>query len=197
MAPILYSAEIYQGKLDSDNKDLNQGPNAVVRNIDLVLDGLPKRRLIITDRFYSSVLLSSILLQRGLYHVGTIQTNRRGYCKAIPYKQAKRPKSMPRGLYRIAQSKVEPSMVAVSWMDNRPVHFIATGCSTARTTLPRRQGADIVQVPAPQLIKDYQNGMGGADTHDQLRLQRYSIQGTMKMKNTITRFSSVWLICRL
>ncbi|ETN23372.1 hypothetical protein PPTG_21004 [Phytophthora nicotianae INRA-310] len=24
--------------------------------------------------------------------------------------------------------------------------------------------------------------MGGADTHDQLRLQRYSIQGAMKMK---------------
>ncbi|ETL95657.1 hypothetical protein L917_06580, partial [Phytophthora nicotianae] len=163
-------AEIYQGKLDSDKKDRNQGPNAVIRNIDLVLDGLPKRRLIITDRFYSSVLRSSILLQRFVP---------RG---VIPYKQAKRPKSMTRGLYRVAVSKVEPMMVAVSWMDNRPVHFIATGCSIKRTTLPRRQGADIVQVPAPQLIKDYQNGMGGADTHDQLRLQRYSIQGAMKMK---------------
>ncbi|OWY94291.1 hypothetical protein PHMEG_00036018 [Phytophthora megakarya] len=138
---ILYRAEIYQGRLNSDNVDLNQGPNAVLRNVEFVLEGLPRRRLIITDRFYSSVLLSSILLQRGLYHVGTIQTRRRGYCKSIPYKQAKRPKTMDRGVYRIAQSKVDPKIVAVSWMDNRPVHFIATGCSTRPTTLARRTGA--------------------------------------------------------
>lgn len=176
MIVILCRAEIYQGRLTSDSADLNQGPNAVIRNLDAVLDGLPKKRLVITDRFYSSVLLSSILLQRGLYHVGTIQTNRRGYCNTIPYKQAKRPKKMKRGLYRIAQSKVEPSMVAVSWMDNRPVHFIATGCGTGVVSLVRRAGADTVDVPAPQLVKDYQEGMGGADIHDQLRLQRYSIQ---------------------
>ncbi|OWZ22705.1 Heat shock protein70 [Phytophthora megakarya] len=91
---VLYRAEIYQGRLNSDSADLSQGPNAVLRNVEEVLEGLPKRRLIITDRFYSSVLLSSILLQHGLYHVGTIQTNRRGYCKTIPYKQAKRPKRL-------------------------------------------------------------------------------------------------------
>lgn len=121
----------------------------MIRNVEEVLEGLPRKRLIITDRFYSSVLLSSILLQRGLYHVGTIQTNRRGYCKDIPYKQAKRPKTMARGVYRIAQSKTEPNLIAVSWMDNRPVHFIATGCSTRPTTLSRRAGAEVVDVPAP------------------------------------------------
>ncbi|KAG2987679.1 hypothetical protein PC128_g24455 [Phytophthora cactorum] len=57
-----YRAEIYQGRPISDNADLNQGPNAVIRNIDEVLDGHPKKRLVITDRFYSSMLLSSILL---------------------------------------------------------------------------------------------------------------------------------------
>ncbi|ETP27685.1 hypothetical protein F442_23038 [Phytophthora nicotianae P10297] len=112
----------------------------------------------------------------------TIQTNRRGYCKAIPYKSAKRPKNMARGSYRIAQSKDEPSMIAVSWMDNRPVHFIATGCSTEPATLSRREGSAVVDVPAPRLVKEYQDGMGGADVHDQLRLQRYSIQGAMKMR---------------
>ncbi|EGZ17074.1 hypothetical protein PHYSODRAFT_417411, partial [Phytophthora sojae] len=76
--------------------------------------------------------------------VGTIQTNRRGYCKMIPYKQAKRPKSMARGSYRIAHSKTEPGMLAVSWRDNRPVHFIATGCDTRPTRLSRRAGAEVV-----------------------------------------------------
>ncbi|GMF15187.1 unnamed protein product [Phytophthora fragariaefolia] len=83
---------------------------------------------------------------------------------------------MARGSNRIARSKAEPGMIAVSWMDNRPVHFIATGCSTRPATLARGAGADVVDVPAPQLVKDYQDGMGGADLHDQLRLQRYSIQ---------------------
>lgn len=161
MVSILYRAEIYQGRMTTDAVDLNQGPNTVLRNVEEVLDGLPRKRLIITDRFYSSVLLLSILLQRGLYHVGTIQANRRGYCKTIPFKQAKRPTSMARGSYRIARSKAEPSMIAVSWMDNRPVHFIATGCSTQATSLSRRAGPTLVDVPAPQLVKDYQEGMGG------------------------------------
>ncbi|ETO77671.1 hypothetical protein F444_07150 [Phytophthora nicotianae P1976] len=177
-----YRTEIYQGKLNRDNADLNQGPNAVIRNVEEALEGLPRKRLIITNHFYSSVLLSSILLQRGLYHVGTIQTNRRGYCKDVPYKQAKRPKTMARGVYRIAQSKTESNLIPVSWMDNRLVHFIVTGYSTRRTTLSRRAGAEVVDVPTPHLVKDYQDGMGGADIHDLLYLQRYSIQGAMKMK---------------
>ncbi|OWZ19008.1 hypothetical protein PHMEG_0006796 [Phytophthora megakarya] len=73
-------------------------------------------------------------------------------------------------------SLTEPSMIAVSWMDNRPVHFIATGCSIGPVMLSRRDGADVVDVPAPHLVKDYLDGMGGAAIRDQLRLQRYSIQ---------------------
>ncbi|KAK1928573.1 hypothetical protein P3T76_015937 [Phytophthora citrophthora] len=158
-------AEIYQGRFNSDSVDLNQGPNAVLRNMEFVLE--PRRRLIITDRFYSSVLLSPILLQRGLYRVGTIQTNCRVYCKRIPYKQAKRPQKMEGEVYRIVQSKIDLKFVAVSWMYNWPVHFIATGCSTRPTSLERRTGATVVDFPAPELVKDYQDGMGGADTHGQ------------------------------
>ncbi|RAW32945.1 hypothetical protein PC110_g10726 [Phytophthora cactorum] len=88
-------------------------------------------------------------------------------------------------------------MVDVSWMDNRPVHFSGTDCSTQAAILQRRAGATIVDAPAPQLIKDYQYGMGGADIHDQLRLQRYSIQGAMKMKKYYplsSSGSSIWLL---
>jgi hypothetical protein len=40
----------------------------------------------------------------------------------------------------------------------------------------RVKGGAKVQVPAPRCVVDYQRWMGGVDIHDQLRLQRYSIQ---------------------
>ncbi|GMF31839.1 unnamed protein product [Phytophthora lilii] len=85
---------------------------------------------------------------------------------------------MPRGTYRIAQSRQHSNLVAVAWMDRKPVHMIATGCATTPATVLRREKGSMVRqnVPWPQLIADYHSGMGGADQHDQLRLQRYSIQ---------------------
>ncbi|OWY98329.1 hypothetical protein PHMEG_00030930 [Phytophthora megakarya] len=31
-------------------------------------------------------------------------------------------------------------------------------------------------IPAPELVRDYHRAMGGVDVHDQLRMQRYSVQ---------------------
>ena len=39
-----------------------------------------------------------------------------------------------------------------------------------------------MQVPCPSMVVDYQRWMGGVDIHDQLRLQRYSIQLYMYFK---------------
>jgi CDP-glycerol glycerophosphotransferase (TagB/SpsB family) len=33
-----------------------------------------------------------------------------------------------------------------------------------------------VTVPCPSMVRDYQRWMGGVDIHDQLRMQRYSLQ---------------------
>lgn len=46
----MYRVEIYLGKLDSDQRDMQEGPNAVLRNIDKVICGATKH-LIVTDRF--------------------------------------------------------------------------------------------------------------------------------------------------
>lgn len=114
--------------------------NAVLRNIDSVLQG-QRNRLIITDRFYTSVQLSAMLLDRGLYHVGTICADQLGFCTRIVYKK-KEPRG-PRGSYRLVRSHVFLDMVAINWMDNKPVYFLTTGCSTALTTVGRRNGAHI------------------------------------------------------
>ncbi|POM79933.1 Hypothetical protein PHPALM_2291 [Phytophthora palmivora] len=88
----------------------------------------------------------------GHYHVGTIRKDRKGWCKGIDFKQKRRPKWMPRGLYRIAVWRDRPEFVALSWMDSKPVRFLATGCSTQITHVSRREpGGSVAQVPCPQL----------------------------------------------
>ena len=159
------------------------GPTAVVRNITHVLRGQRAQRLIVTDNYYTSVALSLKLLQMGLYHVGTVRTNRLGWCKEITYGQKTRPKSIARGTYRLAQAKEHPELIAISWMDSRPVNFFTTGCSTAATDVSRREkNGSVTKVPCPQLVRDYHTGMGGVDVHDQLRLQRYSVQKCVRYK---------------
>ncbi|GMF61776.1 unnamed protein product [Phytophthora fragariaefolia] len=65
-----------------------------------------------------------------------------------------------------------------------PVHMISTGCSTTLTYVTRKDkktGA-ITQIPCPRLVANYHSGMGGVDTRDQIRLQRYSIQRCVTFK---------------
>ncbi|ETN23345.1 hypothetical protein PPTG_02936 [Phytophthora nicotianae INRA-310] len=56
----------------------------------------------------------------------------------------------------------------------------------------REPGGAVSRVPCPQLVKDYHEAMGGVDVHDQLRLQRYSIQRSIRMRKYYkTLFSSL------
>ncbi|KAE8882584.1 hypothetical protein PF003_g33316 [Phytophthora fragariae] len=119
----------------------------------------------------------------GIAHVGTIRKDRKGWCRAIELTQKKWPKRMPRGTYRIARWRGHPEYVALTWMDNRPVRFLATGCSTQLTHVSRREhDGSLSQVPWPRVVRDYHEAMGGVDVHDQLRLQRYSIQRSIRMR---------------
>ncbi|OWZ08001.1 hypothetical protein PHMEG_00019522 [Phytophthora megakarya] len=62
-------------------------------------------------------------------------------------------------------------------MDTKPVNVIATDCSTQISSVERTEK----DVRCPQLVVDNDKGMGGVDVHDQLRLQRYSIQKSILM----------------
>ncbi|ETI38781.1 hypothetical protein F443_15568 [Phytophthora nicotianae P1569] len=79
--------EVYVGKREGvDNPiDFKTGAAAVLRNLSAAFS--PKSRHawhpVLVDRFYSSVLLAIELLKMKVYVVGTIQTNRLGFNKAI------------------------------------------------------------------------------------------------------------------
>lgn len=161
------------------------GPAAMVRAISKVWRGQPMKRMIITNNFYSSVALSLKLRSMDLYHVGTVRTNRLGWCKDIQYKQKKRPKTIPRGTYRIAQALGPLKLVALSGIDPRPVNMIATGCSSAPTSVLRTEkDGSRTTVPCPFMVSEYLKGMGGGgvDVHDQIRLQRYSLEKNVALR---------------
>ncbi|ETP46936.1 hypothetical protein F442_06903 [Phytophthora nicotianae P10297] len=61
-----------------------------------------------------------------------------------------------------------------------------------KNTSRREPGGAVSRVPCPQLVKDYHEAMGGVDIHVQLRLQRYSIQRSIRMRKYYkTLFSSL------
>jgi hypothetical protein len=71
-------------------KDNNTGEAAVLRNMNALCPPSTTSpwRLVVTDRFYTSVKLALELLHRRMYLTGTIQTDRAGYAKGIITKKA-------------------------------------------------------------------------------------------------------------
>ncbi|EGZ29528.1 hypothetical protein PHYSODRAFT_422121, partial [Phytophthora sojae] len=117
--------------------DNNSGEAAVLRNMNALCPPSPTSpwRLVITDRFYTSVKLALELLHRRLYITGTIQTDRSGYTKNVitkkKTKQVNKRKVMvpPQGTTKLAENKQFPQLTAVMWMDRLPVHMLSTGGS--------------------------------------------------------------------
>ncbi|KAE8965895.1 hypothetical protein PR001_g28583 [Phytophthora rubi] len=165
-------------------KDNNSGEAAVLRNMNALLppSSTFPWRLVVTDRFYTSVKLALELLHRRLYLTGTIQPDRSRYAKDVV--TAKKTKTVnkrkvvvpPQGTTKLAQNKLFPQITAAMWMDRNPVHMLSSGGSRESCTVMRRINGELKPVPAPGLVRDYHRWMGGVYVHDQLRMQRYSVQ---------------------
>ncbi|POM69318.1 Hypothetical protein PHPALM_14408 [Phytophthora palmivora] len=171
--------EVYYGKRQRDGavgaSDTKYGPAAVIRNLREVFGtaGSREKRLIKTDRFYTSPTLAMQLLTLGFYSIGTVMTNRKGFCKDFIEKRKKRPVNMEREAFTVADNKLISIIRAVCWWDNRPVHLLAAGGSVEQDRVVRREkNGGQAEEACPRVSKDYQTFMGGVDVHDQLRLQK-------------------------
>jgi hypothetical protein len=60
-------------------------------------------------------------------------------------------------------------MLAIGWLDNKPVHFVSTADTTDIVTVKRKSGASQIAVSAPMAVANYNKFMGGVDRHDRLR----------------------------
>ena len=179
--------EVYVGKKQSHETvaqgyEHQTGPAAVSRNMKILLAARPTNgwHVVAIDRFYTTVPLAIQLLSMKMYMVGTIQTRRVGYNKAIVDKRTKRPASVARGTFKQARCVEIPAMSSLCWMDAKPVHFLATGSALTETVVNRREEGPQNEVSCPKTVRDYHEWMGGVDIANQLRLQRYSIQMCLK-----------------
>jgi len=100
-------------------------------------------RLVVTDRFYTSVKLALELLHRRMYITGTIQTDSAGYAPGVvtakKYKTVNKRKILvpPQGTIKLAENKQFPQITACMWMDRNPVHMLTSGGSRASTTVSK------------------------------------------------------------
>ncbi|POM70805.1 Hypothetical protein PHPALM_12708, partial [Phytophthora palmivora] len=175
--------EVYVGKKqhtsDTKSMDKKSGPAAIVRNLKAAFpEGCAKGfRLVVTDRFYTSVLIAIQLLLMDFYTVGIIMPNRIGFANSIKEKRKTRPQEIMRGSFKYVSSNKVKKMTAITWWDSKPVVFLCTGSDLALERVIRREKAgERHEVACPKAVKDYHKYMGGVDVHDQLRLHRCSLQ---------------------
>ncbi|OWZ13034.1 hypothetical protein PHMEG_00013714 [Phytophthora megakarya] len=139
--------------------DPNYGPAAVMRNLDKVLSR--SRQVFSMLLLYISVQLALQLLARNIYSIGTIKTNKKGLPPALITKASARPAGVACGSSTVAVAKCCPKLKAMLWWDHLLVYLL---------------GGRKVTIPCPSAMKNYHDWMGGVDIHDQLRLQRHSLQ---------------------
>ncbi|OWZ06585.1 hypothetical protein PHMEG_00021136 [Phytophthora megakarya] len=103
--------------------------------------------------------------QSRVYLVGTVMTDRLGYDRNVVAERKTRQRHIPRGSFTFSRS------VTV------PVYWFRDGCVDDTSQC---EGTGPTMVPCPKAVNDYQAWMGGEDVHDQLRLQTFSIQTSVR-----------------
>jgi len=119
------------------------------------------------DNNYMSTTCAIKLREKGVFCRGTIRSNRKFVPKSIFFTPTEA-RTLPRGTHRIAVNN-EHQIVAVGWLDNKPVHFISTSDTSEIVEVKRRSGRESLHVSAPVVVHNYNKYMGGVDCHDRLR----------------------------
>jgi len=168
--------EVYQGK--DRGPELKAGPEALYRNVQHLAGS---KRVIFCDRYYTTIGLFIKLLSINLYAVGTVKKNVSGFPQQL--KMSKRDLAK-RGDSKSLLCKLKGygNILAVAWMDKKPVHLISTAYMNEPCTIKRQIGREKVDLECVHAIQMYQSFMGGVDLNDFLRQALYCIQSKIKFR---------------
>lgn len=156
--------DIYSGKTDTSD-DLGLGERVVLN----LCSGLADSQAIVAfDNFFTSYKLMVMLLQNGIYSIGTVRVNRKGLPDMLKMND-----KLQRGEFMFS---VKGPVAAVKWQDSKPVTVLSTATSPKDTTSVTRKNKNGTKtiVSCPTAIQMYNALMGGVDLFDQLR-ERYAV----------------------
>ena len=158
-----YGFDIYQGastKTDASAADKKSGPQALYRAMKEFQDTW---RIVICDRFYTSVVVFLQLLKIGLFAIGTIMPDRKGFPSFCTIGKD-RQRIVSRGYLSMCSASVPRTpgtFLAMGWMDSKPVHLLSTGMTNAPYQLFRRILGVAREFTIPTALYRYHKFMGG------------------------------------
>lgn len=141
------------------------GENVVTKLVEAA--NIEPGSLIVMDNFFSSCSLFESLLKRENFACGTVKKNSKGLPDFMR-KNKQIEKSMARGEFQFG---VKNKTAAVKWMDRKAVCFLSSAHSPRKvsTVLRRQRNGARIEVGCPEVVKVYNQTMGGVDKFDQLR----------------------------
>lgn len=130
--------------------------------------GLSGIIMIILKMCFTTYKLMKTLWKNGLYSCGTERGNRKGLPSILPDTKIK----LNRGEFTFL---VKSCVAAVKWQDNKAVSLLSTLHNLKDVFIQRIQkDGSRIDVSCPEVVRTYNNIMGGVDRFDQLR-ERYAI----------------------
>lgn len=155
--------QVYQGKdeqLENEFKDCGLGERVV---LFLTKNEWGKKKQFFFDNFFTSIpLLEKLKIENSLA-CGTIRAHRKG----IPILHDDSNLAKGSTDYKLTDSGIG----VFKWKDTKSVLLASNYHGTEKTTFLRKNKQGVsTEIPCPQIIKDYNNYMGGVDHADQLRV---------------------------
>lgn len=174
--------EPYQGantKLSEEYKGLGMGANIVLRFVDTLLSCKNYFAYnIFFDNLFTSIPLLLELKSKGIKETGTVRENR--IPKACLIQKSEQMKKEPRGSFDFTSSS-DNEIIICKWHDNSIVTIASNNAKVLPTVQVKRfsqKEKKIIYVNQPNIIKIYNENMGGVDRADQnISLYRTSIRG--------------------
>lgn len=166
-AGLVLDYEIYQGKgtlLETSDENLGVGPSAVIR----LAKSLKPGTQVFIDRFFTTIPLLEHLLTKRILCTGTIMKSR--IPAAAHLTAEKILKKFPRG-FTEQTVRNDNKINIVQWFDQKPILLASTALGEQPSDTCKRwskKDKKYIQVSRPNIVKSYNDSMGGIDLHDRM-----------------------------
>jgi len=172
---LTYDFEFYTGKLTCPDFQLGISGDIVLHLFRELLAN--QNFKLYTDNWFTSLPLVIRLKERGIYHAGTLRSDRYPKNNVDPlWKTEKELKESGGGSYDSVVEK-KRGIALVRWYDRKLIHLVSTYSGTLPLgTCKRWKPTDNkkVDVNRPSVVEEYNRSMGGVDKMDML-LELYRI----------------------